>query len=415
MLLNDKIAVVRFLFANVALCCGILRSTMNLEIWNIPFHNSLVVDMLNLKPSNGHPETLNISAMCDEWKNQHAQLDPGDTLSTLLEIELNTSLHSAADFLFHAFGAWLVENEAMSSKDRISMLFRYSAQGNHSGFQAAPLHGAVWHIVIVQLRLSKNVGCFQCAKKAFRETLSRMCSQDGATYNQIGSCWHGAGHGALMSSLIQASHLKYDACSPLRLYAKDFRQNVSSNMLSSAIDLCESATFDYYLFACVSGIYHSFFKMTMKPQRTDDDWVQPCDTVRRYALACFMFRIANYDEGAAAGWRMISPTRCFSYEMRAEVNMLGCIYQTSKTVVEAGNQRLLSGAASISICEECFVLANRGPSEGASFRLDPQLSKVACLSPFVLESVRPVAGSYRKQVWAYMEQLSHRLVGPDEQ
>ena len=269
---------------------------------------------------------LNLSLACDvfaSYSEFRGAVFTFPQIAHALESAMfdDTANHTYGNIVLHAYTAWLVQQQYKLSGDAIysgrvvlELLTRtYSSRNSPRlslrfslGYANGFFHAAEWQSVIS----TYTENTFD------RRMASKYLSLCDVTRVFLPSCVHGAGHGFMMNAIIRAHDDIYDACRPLAFNSTAINQSD----LDASLLMCGFTHLE-----CHTGVYHAYISITVIISNPAlPYWLQPCNSVRRFAMACFMFAMNDYDnEGFARSFA--DPSVCKSQPMDSEHNMLGCI------------------------------------------------------------------------------------------
>ena len=262
---------------------------------------------------------------------------------------------STANILLHTFAAWLVQARFRDgsfdgARDVLLSLFdAYESQYDPQkqkitaalGFANGFFHGAAWQAIIMQLtrEANENIVSSLCDSALNNSVQVRGLGENARYDIAKRTCLHGVGHGVMLFTILQKRNMSYDACMPLRFSSIWLGETEVRDALRLCL-LCGD-----YAFSCASGAYHTYFSVGIFPVQAGAPWLLPCNQVKYFSMACFMFSMNDYD---AEERRPIfsTPGECLLQPMASEHNTLGCI-----AMATGGVPRDLHSTAIMKLCD----------------------------------------------------------------
>ena len=201
----------------------------------------MTVPMVEL---TGSPSGLaNSSEFCQWISSSHNWVSRHE----LLTASRGGRLGPIGDARKHILGAWMLSVDLRMGADMVSAVHDLYDINASEYPSPGELHGGVWQALL--LRVNSSVGSMH----VFRQVATRLCP-DSSKFAYYHECFHGVGHGAFLSIVVQ----RY-----IPLYAKTQCpqlgiQSVPAEAFNLAHAICMNASLWLISgrFACVTGTIH---------------------------------------------------------------------------------------------------------------------------------------------------------------
>ena len=258
---------------------------------------------------------------------------------------------------YHSAGSWLAGRNGSSA---LRVMIQWSNFSKHFDTHGG-IHGVIWHLLVKQLALTKatcnrSQGLVPCQLVPVEEFV-RFWQFTCETLSPSGvmvACAHGMGHGALMAALSRSRAIPYTACTPFAYGHIE----ASTGELTASLHACETLPLQRMavpMSACLKGVYHAYTRYALPAPFLPNDAKQLCGNDAANPILCYAMVMGVglfYDEGLPPS--MAAPHPPFSLcgtPMRAEINLLACVYVSARMHYRAS----LIEIESSSNCYQDFV------------------------------------------------------------